>query len=51
MASAALTSQPNVRSEPVDEPVVAAARVRPTQSNDVAEHELDDCLISGRHCS
>jgi uncharacterized protein (DUF2252 family) len=49
--SAALAAQADVRAEAVHEPFVAAARVRSTQSNDIAEPELDDGAISGRHRS
>jgi hypothetical protein len=49
VASATLASEPDVGAETVDEPVVAAARVRSPQTNDVAEHELDDAPVSGGH--
>jgi hypothetical protein len=49
MPPATPAAQPNVRSEAVDEPFVAAAGVRSPQLHDVAEHELDDFLVSGRH--
>lgn len=46
---AALAAQAYVRPEPVYEPIVAAARVRPTQSNDVPEPEFDDGPVNGWH--
>jgi hypothetical protein len=51
VASAALAAQTDVGAEAINQPVAPAARVRAAQSNDVAEPELDDGLISGRHCS
>jgi hypothetical protein len=46
---AALAAQAYVRPETVYEPIVAAARVRPTQSNDVPEPEFDDGPVNGWH--
>ena len=47
--SAAPAAQPDVGAEAVDEPFLGTARVRPAQTDDVAEHEVDDSTVSGRH--
>ena len=38
--AAGLAAQPDVGAEPIDEPRVAAARMRPPQADDVAEQQL-----------
>ena len=40
MAAAGLAAQADVGAEPVDEPRVAAARVGPTQADDIAEESV-----------
>ena len=41
-------AQADVRAEPIDQPRVAAARVRATEANDVAEQEGHGGLVSHR---
>ena len=41
-------AQADVRAEPIDQPGVAATRVRATETNDVAEQEGHDGLVSHR---
>jgi hypothetical protein len=49
---AATAAQPEIRSETIDEPFVAAARMSPPEENHVAEPELDDFrLTCGHYCN
>jgi hypothetical protein len=42
-------AQPDVRAKPIHQPFTAAAGVSPSQTNDIAETELDDFRLTGRH--
>ena len=43
--AAAAAAQADVRAEAVDEPRVAAARVRPAQAHDVAQEQLEHLVV------
>ena len=49
MPGAFPAAQPDVGPEPVDEPLLASARVRSPQTDDVAEAKLDDFRPAGGH--
>ena len=42
-------AQPDVRAKPIHQPFTATAWVSPPQTNDIAETELDDFRLTGRH--
>jgi hypothetical protein len=42
-------AQADVRAKPVHQPFTATAWVSPPQANDIAETELDDFRLTGRH--
>ena len=49
MSGASGAAQSYVGAEAIDEPLAPAARMGPSQDYDVAEPELDDSRLCGRH--
>lgn len=47
VSAAGLAAQPDVRTESIQQPGIAAARMRALEANDVAEQQVEDG--SGRH--
>jgi hypothetical protein len=45
VASTRLTGQPDIGAQAIDQPRAAAARMIPTQSDDVANEEREDRLV------